>query len=79
MRTSGQINMRKIDGWQTLHATSIDQPVDLESATLNWAGDSHQQFQLNSGSAPFNERREHNMRDNTVMMNDGSTRPRREA
>ncbi len=32
--------MRKIDGWQTLHATSIDQLVDLESATLNWAGDS---------------------------------------
>ncbi len=26
---SGQINMRKVDGWQTLAAKSIDQPIDL--------------------------------------------------
>jgi hypothetical protein len=27
--TSGQINMRKVDGWQTLATTPIDQPIDL--------------------------------------------------
>jgi len=26
---SGQINMRKVDGWQTLATTAIDQPIDL--------------------------------------------------
>jgi hypothetical protein len=26
---SGQINMRKVDGWQTLAAKPIDQPIDL--------------------------------------------------
>jgi hypothetical protein len=26
---SGQINMRKVDGWQTLSAKLIDQPIDL--------------------------------------------------
>ena len=26
---SGQINMRKIDGWQTLATKFIDQPIDL--------------------------------------------------
>ncbi|HEY6257941.1 MAG TPA: IS256 family transposase [Xanthobacteraceae bacterium] len=26
---SGQINMRKVDGWQTLAITPIDQPIDL--------------------------------------------------
>ena len=26
---SGQINMRKVDGWQTLSTTTIDQPIDL--------------------------------------------------
>ena len=26
---SGQINMRKVDGWQTLAARTIDQPIDL--------------------------------------------------
>jgi putative transposase len=26
---SGQINMRKVDGWQTLTTKPIDQPVDL--------------------------------------------------
>ena len=26
---SGQINMRKVDGWQTLATTTIDQPIDL--------------------------------------------------
>ena len=26
---SGQINMRKVDGWQTLATTIIDQPIDL--------------------------------------------------
>jgi hypothetical protein len=25
----GQINMRKVDGWQTLAMTTIDQPIDL--------------------------------------------------
>ena len=27
--TSGQINMRKVDGWQTLATKLIDQPIDL--------------------------------------------------
>jgi len=26
---SGQINMRKIDGWQTITTKFIDQPIDL--------------------------------------------------
>ena len=26
---SGQINMRKVDGWQTLNAKPTDQPIDL--------------------------------------------------
>ncbi len=26
---SGQINMRKVDGWQTLAALPSDQPIDL--------------------------------------------------
>ena len=26
---SGQINMRKVDGWQTLATRTIDQPIDL--------------------------------------------------
>jgi hypothetical protein len=26
---SGQINMRKVHGWQTLATTTIDQPIDL--------------------------------------------------
>jgi len=26
---SGQINMRKVDGWQALATTTIDQPIDL--------------------------------------------------
>ena len=26
---SGQINMRKVDGWRTLAKTSIGQPIDL--------------------------------------------------
>ena len=26
---SGQINMRKVDGWQTLSTKPIDQPIDL--------------------------------------------------
>jgi hypothetical protein len=25
---SGQINMRKVDGWQTLYTKSNDQPID---------------------------------------------------
>jgi putative transposase len=25
----GQINMRKVDGWQTLATSPIDQPIDL--------------------------------------------------
>jgi putative transposase len=25
---SGQINMRKVDGWQTLATSPIDQPID---------------------------------------------------
>ena len=26
---SGQINMRKVDGWETLATKPIDQPIDL--------------------------------------------------
>jgi putative transposase len=29
---SGQINMRKVDGWQTLSTKPIDQPIDLDRA-----------------------------------------------
>jgi hypothetical protein len=29
---SGQINMRKIDGWQTLATKPIDQPIDLAAS-----------------------------------------------
>ena len=29
LHASGQINMRKVDGWQTLATTTIDQPIDL--------------------------------------------------
>jgi putative transposase len=25
----GQINMRKVDGWQTLATRTLDQPIDL--------------------------------------------------
>jgi len=31
---SGQINMRKVDGWQTLATTTIDQPIDLGDGPL---------------------------------------------
>ena len=31
---SGQINMRKVDGWQTLAAKPIDQPIDLARETV---------------------------------------------
>jgi len=30
---SGQINMRKVDGWQTLATTPIDQPIDLAACS----------------------------------------------
>jgi hypothetical protein len=72
LRTSGQINIRKVDGWQMLDTTQIDEPIDLESATLNWAEDSRQQFQLNSGRHHL-MKGEPNMSDNTVMMNDSRT------
>jgi hypothetical protein len=26
---SGQISMRKVDGWQTLATSPVDQPIDL--------------------------------------------------
>jgi putative transposase len=26
---SGQINMRKVDGWQTFATKPVDQPIDL--------------------------------------------------
>jgi putative transposase len=29
LRASGQINMRKVDRWQTLATKPIDQPIDL--------------------------------------------------
>jgi hypothetical protein len=29
--TSGQINVRKVGGWQTLATKPIDQPIDLAS------------------------------------------------
>jgi putative transposase len=29
LRASGQINIRKVDGWQTPATTTIDQPIDL--------------------------------------------------
>ena len=32
---SGQINMRKVDGWQTLATTTIDQPIDLAASIDN--------------------------------------------
>ena len=32
---SGQINMRKVDGWQTLAANLIGQPIDLAARSLS--------------------------------------------
>jgi transposase-like protein len=29
LHASGQINVRKVDGWQTTATTTIDQPIDL--------------------------------------------------
>jgi putative transposase len=29
LRASCQVNMRKVDGWQTPATTTIDQPIDL--------------------------------------------------
>jgi hypothetical protein len=29
LRASGQINIRKVDGWQTPATTTVDQPIDL--------------------------------------------------
>jgi transposase-like protein len=29
LRASGQINMRKVDGWQTLATNPLDQSIDL--------------------------------------------------
>jgi hypothetical protein len=31
---SGQINMRKVDGWQTLATKPVDQPIDLAAETI---------------------------------------------
>ena len=31
---SGQINMRKVDGWQTLATRTIDQPIDLAAYSI---------------------------------------------
>ena len=31
---SGQINMRKVDGWQTLATKPIDQPIDSQPETI---------------------------------------------
>ena len=31
---SGQINMRKVDGWQTLATTTMDQPIDLAAKMI---------------------------------------------
>jgi hypothetical protein len=30
---SGQISMRKVDGWQTLATKPIDQPIDLAASS----------------------------------------------
>jgi hypothetical protein len=32
---SGQINMRKVDGWQTLATKPVDQPIDLAAWLAN--------------------------------------------
>src|SRR5207253_10108452 len=48
---SGQINMRKVDGWQTLATKPIDQPIDLAagSDTFNVSEIAPRQFQPLSG------------------------------
>jgi hypothetical protein len=36
---SGQVNLRKVDGWQTLATPPIDQPIDLgpdQIASSSW-------------------------------------------
>jgi hypothetical protein len=36
---SGQVNLRKVDGWQTLATAPIDQPIDLapnQIASSSW-------------------------------------------
>ena len=50
--------MRKVDGWQMLHATPIDQPIDLESATLKCVGDSRQTIPTKFATAPSTELKE---------------------
>jgi hypothetical protein len=51
---SGQINMRKVDGWQTLATKPIDQPIDpLPDRVLSKCRRSrHTEFQHNSRRHP---------------------------
>ena len=48
---SGQINMRKVDRWQTLATKPIDQPFDLEPETTPscYRRSRHTEFQPHSG------------------------------
>ena len=48
---SGQINMRKVDGWQTLSTKPIDQPIDLPPETIPscYPRMRHTEFQPHSG------------------------------
>jgi hypothetical protein len=48
---SGQINMRKVDGWQTLAAAPIDQPSDLVPSpdSFKWLAIPRREFPPHSG------------------------------
>ena len=85
---SGQINMRKIDGWQTLATKPIDQPIDLSSlkrylhvtgdrATPNSnhiAGGTHFKIDPQSGS-PFDAHRSSRRRRHDLPPRLGSVVP----
>src|SRR5207302_2781559 len=49
---SGQISMRKVDGWQTLATKPIDQPIDLETILSYYPENAPSKFQPNSGRYP---------------------------
>jgi hypothetical protein len=48
---SGQINMRKVDGWQTLATKPIDQPMDSQPETIPscYRRSRHTEFQQHPG------------------------------
>ena len=49
---SGQINMRKVDGWQTLATKLIDQPIDLATCTLKMPEITSRRIPTHQATAP---------------------------